>query len=304
MQPKNERKPSGCGLRSMTGYGRGKAEKGTCVAVAEIQSVNRRQLDIHLQLPRRPVLQEKVFHDLIQQRLSRGHVTAAIRLTSQEREADVAGLTRTQMRTAVETLRCAAAALGLRDDLRASHLLSLPPESREDEGWESDADAENAAVAAFTQALDALCEMRAAEGDRLRCDLEQRLRALRGFLDRIRGRAPHVVAAYRELLQRRLAEAGHEAALEDEPFRRELLLFSTRSDITEETIRLDSHFEQARVFLESREPVGRTLDFLVQEMSREINTLGAKASDAQISRDVVAFKTELDRFREQVQNVE
>ncbi len=304
MQPENERKQSGRGLRSMTGYGRGQAEKGTCAAIAEITSVNRRQLDIRLQLPRCPALRETVFHDLIQQRLSRGHVTATIRLTSQDRETGVAGLTRTQMRTAVETLRANAAALGLRDDLCASHLLQLAPGSHEEEGPEPDPDAEEAAVAAFMQALDALCAMRAAEGARLRCDLQRRLIVLRGILDTIRVRTPDVVAAYREALQRRLADAGHEAALEDEPFRRELLLFTTRSDITEETTRLDSHFEQAHDFLGSPEAVGRTLDFLVQEMSREINTLGAKASDAQISRAVVAFKTELDRFREQVQNVE
>ncbi len=304
MQTENERTPSGHGLRSMTGYGCGKAEKGTRVAVVEIHSVNRRQLDVRLQLPRRLVLRETVFHDLVKKRLSRGHVTATIRFSSQDEDADGTGLTRTQMRTAVETLRANAAALGLRDDLCASHLLQLTPGSREGEGPESDPDAENAAVAAFMQALDALCAMRAAEGERLRCDLERRLTVLRGILDTIRARAPDVVVAYRETLQRRLAEAGHVTALEDEPFRRELLLFATRSDITEETTRLDSHFEQAHDFLGSREPVGRTLDFLVQEMSREINTLGAKASDAQISGAVVAFKTELDRFREQVQNVE
>ncbi len=297
-------KPVRHGLRSMTGYGRAEAVEGAFVAVAEISSVNRRQLDIRIHLPRCLALREVVFNDLVQTRLSRGHVTASVHLTSSDAMAGVNGLSRSQAHAAIEALRATAATLGLTDDLCASHLLQLTAVQRDAREPLTDAAAESAAVAAFTAALDALCDMRVVEGTRLGRDLTQRLESLRRRTERITTRAPEVAVAYRDLLQRRLAEAGHDAALEDEAFRRELLLFATRSDITEEITRLHSHFEQAADFLRSKQAVGRALDFLVQEISREINTLGSKASDARISREVVEFKTELDRFREQVQNVE
>lgn len=294
----------GQGLSSMTGYGRGEATEGACAAIAEICSVNRRQFDIRLQLPRCLALRETAFIEKARARLSRGHVTGSVQVMSKNGNPGVNGLSLAQCQAAIGALRDAAASLGLRDDLCASHLLRLSAESGTPSFADSAATVESVAMTAFSEALEALCGMRVEEGARLERDLKQRLAWLRGRVDVIAARAPEVPVAHRALLQKRLEEAGHAGALEDDALRRELLLFATRSDITEELTRLRSHFEQADEFIRSRGPVGRALDFLVQEMGREINTLGVKAADARISREVVGFKTQLDRFREQVQNIE
>lgn len=286
----------------MTGYGRGESVHGAFTAVAEINSVNRRQLDVRLQLPHCLASRETRFAGLVKKRLSRGQVTGFVSLNAPA--ANKTGWSREQTRAIIEDLRETALELGLPDDLRASHLLQLSSLKRETNIETPHPDAEHAAVKAFEEALDALCVMRAREGERLRGELEQMLVRLQQRLDAIAARAPAVVSAYRSVLQRRLAEAEQDAALEDDAFRRELLLFASRSDVTEEITRLRSHFEQTSACLQGNQATGRALDFLAQEMSREINTLGAKAADVAITRMVVKFKTELDRFREQVQNME
>lgn len=299
-----EARTEGRGLRSMTGYGRGESTVGACTVIAEICSVNRRQLDIRLQLPRGLASRETVFTEKVRARLSRGQVTGSVQIVASEGNAGVNGLSLAQCQAAIGALRETAASLGLPDDLRASHLLRLSADPGTPSFAETAATVESAAVTAFKDALETLCGVRTEEGGRLERDLKQRLECLRRHVDVIAARAPDVPVAYRALLQQRLEEAGHAGALEDEALRRELLLFATRSDITEEITRLRSHFEQADEFIRARGPAGRGLDFLAQEMAREINTLGVKAADARISREVVAFKTELERFREQVQNVE
>ena len=146
--------------------------------------------------------------------------------------------------------------------------------------------------------------MREKEGKHLAADLETRLATLVAGVAEIRKVAPETVKRYREQLHARVAEAGLTVPLDDERLVKEVVFFADRCDISEELTRLESHFKQFRDCLTSKEPVGRTLDFLSQEMNREINTIGSKANDAAVSKEVVTLKTELERFREQVQNVE
>jgi len=147
--------------------------------------------------------------------------------------------------------------------------------------------------------------MRAREGDHLAKDLAARITSMRKAATTIQQNAPQVALRYREQLLTRIKSAGLEApALEDERLIKEVVYFADRSDISEELTRLQSHFQQFDDCLKSKEPVGRTLDFLAQEMNREINTIGSKANDSLISREVVTLKAELEKFREQAQNVE
>jgi uncharacterized protein (TIGR00255 family) len=147
--------------------------------------------------------------------------------------------------------------------------------------------------------------MRRREGEALERDLEGRLGQIRSALDRVRTLAPDVVSRYRQQLVQRLQAAGLEGiTIDDERILRELVVFADRSDISEEVARIDSHFQQYEDCRKSREAVGRKLDFLAQEFHREINTIGSKANDARIAAEVVLMKTELERFREQVQNIE
>ena len=153
--------------------------------------------------------------------------------------------------------------------------------------------------------MDALVKMREREGAHLEQDLETRIKVVRQAVGRIDKEAPQVVERHRQNLLDRVKAAGVQVSgMEDERLLKEVVFFADRSDISEELTRLQSHFQQFDDCLKSVEPVGRTLDFLAQEMNREVNTIGSKANDPRISKDVVVLKTELERFREQVQNVE
>jgi uncharacterized protein (TIGR00255 family) len=158
---------------------------------------------------------------------------------------------------------------------------------------------------ALQQALAEMLKMREREGKSLEKDLVSRMKEMKQAVQRIAKRAPEVQVRYREQLQQRIKSAGLDMPqVEDERLIKEVVYFADRSDITEELTRLQSHFGQFDASLKSKEPVGRTLDFLSQEMNREVNTIGSKANDAEIAREVVTIKAELERFREQVQNIE
>ena len=148
-------------------------------------------------------------------------------------------------------------------------------------------------------------KMREREGTHLAKDLGQRIATARRSVERVQKQAPEVVKRYQEQLRERIKNAGLEMpGVEDERLLKEIVYFADRSDISEELTRLQSHFQQFDDCVKSKEPVGRTLDFLAQEMNREVNTIGSKANDSMISREIVTLKAELEKFREQVQNVE
>ena len=195
--------------------------------------------------------------------------------------------------------------MGLRDDLSLETILRLPGVM---EGGEDEVDPVAMLPAlkrALGQALGQLQEMRSKEGSNLGRDLAKRLASLRRITKRVAKRAPKVIEHHRARLLERLAKADIDVAdADDERFLREVVYFTDRSDISEELTRLESHFDQVDGCLTSDEPVGRKLDFLAQEMFREVNTIGSKANDSEISQEVVTLKTELEKIREQVQNVE
>ena len=290
----------------MTGRGVGAAAGRLARVEVELSSVNRKQLDVDVGLPRFLVAQESRVLETVQGRLSRGRVTGEIRVTwAEAAQAAGAKVDLGLARATVGALRAAAKKLGLPDDLQASDLLSLPGLVALEHG-KRDLDALWPTVRqALEAALAKLQAMRKKEGAALGRDLRMRLGILRKLANEIAARAPAVVAAYRANLLKRIAAAlpGSDLAA-DERLLKEVALFADKADVAEELVRLDSHFRQADDLLKRGGVVGRALDFLVQEMGREINTIGSKANDAEIARRVVAAKAELERFREQVQNVE
>ena len=290
----------------MTGRGVGAAAGRLARVEVELSSVNRKQLDVDVGLPRFLVAQESRVLETVQGRLSRGRVTGEIRVTwAEAAQAAGAKVDLGLARATVGALRAAAKKLGLPDDLQASDLLSLPGLVALEHG-KRDLDALWPTVRqALEAALAKLLAMRKKEGAALGRDLRARLGILRKLASEIAVRAPAVVVAYRANLLKRIAAAlpGSDLAA-DERLLKEVALFADKADVAEELVRLDSHFRQADDLLKRGGVVGRALDFLVQEMGREINTIGSKANDAEIARRVVAAKAELERFREQVQNVE
>jgi uncharacterized protein (TIGR00255 family) len=291
-------------MKSMTGYGRGECARDGFKITAELGAVNRRQSEISVNLPRELEMLEAPVRDAINARVARGRVTARIAIHA-------AG-GKISSRINVPLAKAYAAELGrLAKQLKLSGGVTLDQIARAPGVFQSDeelADAETilpVVEKALRQALDALVKMRGREGAHLARDLAARIEIMRRAVEKVQQQAPLTAENYRRHLLERIKGAGIEAiAPDDERLLKEVVVFADRSDISEELTRLQSHFQQFEDCRKSKEPVGRTLDFLAQEMNREINTIGSKANDAVISREVVTLKAELERFREQAQNVE
>ena len=291
--------------RSMTGFGRGVAVRGGLRVEVEISSVNRKQLDVVLNLSKSLAALESRVHEAVGRVLSRGRISVVVnvRESDQQRRESVR-VDEALAGAYLKVLRASAKKHKLPDDLSASALLGLPGVVRL-ESPEDDVESIWPIVQrAVQQALKEIDRMRASEGQALAHDLEARIQLKLGLLAEIRQHAPAAVARYREALRQRIQALRLETEIPVERLEREVVMFAERADITEEMTRLDSHLRQAAGLLRGKEPSGKALDFVAQEMGREINTIGSKANDAEIARRVVLFKTELDRFREQVQNIE
>ena len=290
----------------MTGHGRGEAARDGFKVTAEISSVNRKQSEISLNLPRELDVLEASVRDLLHRKIARGRLTVRVTLHSSSGSASARMHINLLLAKAYASeLRKLARSLKLSGELTLDQLLRAPGVFQTDEEL-ADANAIWPAVEkSLNTALGALIKMRQREGAHLAGDLTARIQVMRRSTTRIQDQAPKSAERYRQQLTERIKSAGLPTlATDDERLLREVVLFADRSDITEELTRLQSHYQQFEDCLKSAEPVGRTLDFLAQEMNREINTIGSKANDRLISREVVTLKAELERFREQAQNVE
>lgn len=291
-------------LKSMTGFGEGAASSAEIRVTVELGSVNRKQLDININLPRNLVALDAQVQSMVRTEFSRGRVSGVIRVDAADGSAGAVKVDDQLAAQYVEGIRKVSGKLKLNDDLGAETIARLPGVVSIEQ---DDLNADHVSVVldeALGKALRGLSKMRAVEGKALEKDLRERLGLLDELVKSIRKLAPTVVSCYREKLFQRLEETGLENLATDERIVKEIAIFADRCDISEELTRLKSHLAQTRKLLRSTEPVGRTLDFLCQELFREINTVGSKANEVEITRQVVAFKTELERIREQVQNIE
>lgn len=284
-------------MNSMTGFGRASAPLGDAVVVVQVNAVNRKSLDLTMRLPEAWSGLESALTERVRQVATRGKVHLQVALEAAGgREGDVAG--------ALERLRSLAEEHGVafNPDLRL--LWELGAERRGAAEPELDEAVEMAVLAAADEALRALAAMRAREGEALLIDFLMRLDTLRRHVAAVAERAPLVAPNYRELLLRRLREAGLELDLADERVLREVALFADRCDVTEELTRLRSHLQQLDTLLRARGEIGRKGEFILQEVGREVHTIGSKANDLEVARHVIELKNELERVREQMANVE
>lgn len=293
-------------MKSMTGYGRGECiAKGTRITV-ELSSVNRKQAEVSLSVPSELESIESDLRDLILGSVSRGRVSGKVTLQrSGVNRASGVSINEAQAKAYRSELTKLAESLKIPDNLSLDSLLRLPGVMETSEPA-LDAKVFCAPVKrALAQSLDGLLAMREKEGANLARDLTKRLCKLHRIVKRVARRAPNVLKHHRERLIERLKNANVEVpGMDDERLLKEVVYYTDRTDITEELTRLNSHFAQLEECLSDNMPVGRKLDFLAQEMFREINTIGSKANDANISSEVVTLKTELEKIREQVQNIE
>ena len=290
----------------MTGYGRGDCSQDGFKITVELSSVNRKQAEISLNLPRELEMLEGPMRDLINRHIARGRLTARVALHAASGNSAVRmHLNLPLARAYARELNRLARQLRLNGSATLDHLVRAPGVFQTDEQIAEEENFWPAVQRALNQALAALVKMREREGAHLKADLVDRIRVMRKAVTQVEKDAPKVAEHYRKQLVERIRAAGLAGpGAEDERLLKEVVYFADRSDITEELTRLRSHFQQFDDCLKSREPVGRVLDFLAQEMNREVNTIGSKANDSRISRQVVTLKAELEKFREQAQNVE
>ena len=291
-------------MKSMTGYGKGVVSREGRELTVELKSVNHRFLDVSIRLPRVLSCIEDTLRTTIASRLSRGHVDVFVNYRNTRSDAKTVRVDETLLSAYVAAARTANEALNLRDDLTLSNVLRLPDVT---EIVPSDEDADELialAKDAAELALDGLVEMRVAEGARLKTALLSGVNAMDAFREEILARAPFVAEEYRKKLNERIEAVLSDAEIDRARLATEVALFADRCCIDEELVRLKSHIAQFRAYLEASEPVGRNMDFIVQEMNRECNTIGSKANDAALTKSVLACKAEIEKLREQIQNVE
>jgi len=291
-------------IASMTGYGRAEARGSRLAVVVEARSLNHRFLEIVVKLPRALSAHEPGVRQLVQARLSRGRLDVSVGV---RRIAGSQNVVRTDLALGADYVRSARAladALGLAADLALADLLRLPGVVSVEEAEDEDGESGLLLKDATQQALDELVRMRQAEGAALAADLAGHLATLEAWAAGLVGILPAVLARIQERLRARIHALLDEASPDPGRVVQEAAILAARSDVAEELARLRSHCGQFRALLGAGGPVGRQLDFLLQEMHREVNTIASKADDGEMVARVLEARTVVERLREQAQNVE
>ena len=291
-------------ISSMTGFGRATVASDGREITIELKSVNHRYLDLAFRMPRHIGFIEDVLRQLLSEQLSRGHVDIYVNYRNTRMDARTVVIDEALMGAYLTAARKAAAQYELKDDISLSTAMRFPDVTDVIEA-EEDRDAVAAlAREAALRAVTALKRMRAGEGERLCNDLLNRVTTVESIAAKIDTRAPFVVEEYRTKLSERIESMLGGVEVDRTRLATEVALFADKASINEELVRLASHVTEMRKVLGSDEAAGRRLDFVVREMNREFNTMGSKANDAEITNLVIAGKGEIEKIREQVQNIE
>ena len=291
-------------IRSMTGYGRAQEILEGREITVEIRSVNHRFFEFSSRVPRAYAYLEEKLKSLLQSRIARGKVEAAVTVVTLEGESSDVQINNALAAEYLDALRQMGRTLGIQDDVTVSALarfgdIFVVRRAQEDmdQIWEL--------VRQVAQkALDGFVAMREVEGNRLRADLENRLAAIGTLVGQVEEQSPRTVANYRARLTQKMNEVLGQAGIDEQRILAEAAIFADHIAVDEETVRLRSHLKAFGEIMDSGQAVGRKLDFLVQEMNREANTIGPKGQDVEVARMVVEIKSEIEKIREQIQNIE
>lgn len=291
-------------LLSMTGYGSAKGSVEGQEITVELKSVNNRYLDCSVRLPRNFLFAEDTVKQAVSAGVSRGKVDVFVSAQASQDSGTVVSVNEELARGYRDAVARIAETLGLESGLNAFSLARFP-DVLTVERRELDKDKAAAALSEITaKAVEEFNAMREREGERLRRDMLGKLETIEGLVSVVEERSPQTVREYRERLEARLRDILADRSLDEQRVITEAAIFADRTAVDEETVRLHSHIAQFRTMLEEGSPIGRKMDFLVQEFNRESNTIGSKCSDASLAKVVVDLKSEIEKIREQLQNVE
>ena len=288
----------------MTGFGREHRIIGGREYLVEIRSVNSRYYEFNAKLPRAYMYLEEKLKTLIKGKISRGKVEISLSVYNISGKETAVSVNEGVVENYITALRAAGEKFGLMDDLTLSSVFRMTDafnvvraEEDEEEIWAAVKEVAEAALTRFV-------EMRETEGEKMKADVLEKLGNIEAMIEKVCEYSPDNVRAYREKLTAKMAEILGDKQIDEQRILLEAGLFAEKTAVDEETVRLKSHFSQFRSMLDSPEPVGRKLDFLVQELNRETNTIGSKAQDIRVTRIVVDVKSEIEKIREQIQNIE
>lgn len=291
-------------MRSMTGFGRERSIIGGKEYLVEIRSVNSRYCELSAKLPRSYTYLEEKLKALVKDTVSRGKAEIFLSVTDVESRSTAVAVNIPVIKNYLEEMRRCGKELGLNDNLALTDIFRMTDaftvvrcEADEDEIW--------AAVKSVAEkALSHFAEMREKEGEKLRTDILDKLSNIEKMTLEVEKLSPKTTEAYRKRLYDKISEVLEDKQIDEQRILTEAAIFAEKTAVDEETVRLHSHFKQFREMCDSTEPIGRKLDFMVQELNRESNTIGSKAQDVSVTKLVIEMKSEIEKIREQIQNIE
>lgn len=291
-------------IRSMTGFGREHRVIGGREYLVEIRSVNSRYYEFNAKLPRQYMYLEEKLKSLVKEKISRGKVEVSLSVYNIQGKETAVTVNELVVENYLNAMRETAEKFGLKDDLTLSSIFRMSDafnvvraDVDEEEIWSAVKETAEEALAKFVA-------MRETEGEKMKADILSKLSNIETMIEKVCEYSPETVKAYRERLTAKMNEILENKQIDEQRILLEAGIFAEKIAVDEETVRLKSHFAQFRSMMETEELVGRKLDFLVQELNRETNTIGSKAQDLRITRIVVDVKSEIEKIREQIQNIE
>ncbi|HEX9063109.1 MAG TPA: YicC/YloC family endoribonuclease [Clostridia bacterium] len=291
-------------IKSMTGFGRGISQANGKEFVVEIKTVNHRYMDIFTKIPRQISFIEDRMRELVGKYISRGKIDIYVSYDDRGEESKTVILDEMLAKAYIDAIGLLKHKFQLNEEISVSLISRFPDVLRVEKVEENEDEIWQILKAALEEALEALVSMRLKEGKEIRSSLLEKADFIEKTVKHIKDRSPDIVKEYKAKLESRINELMEQQSIDESRLAVEVAFFADRCSIDEEIVRLGSHISQLRDTLNSDQPVGRKLDFLLQEMNREVNTIGSKANDLSITRSVIELKSELEKIREQIQNIE
>ena len=291
-------------IKSMTGYGRCERIIGTKKITAELKSVNHRFSDYNIKVPRQYGFLEDRVRQFISKEVARGKIDVYVSIESCGEADKTVTVNKELAGNYVEILRDLCETFSLKDDISVSTIASFTDIFRAEPKRDDEEEIWTAVSEVLADAVSSFISMRAREGERIERDLRERVTYMKSLANEIDKLSPMAVQVYKDKLYQKIKEVIDEREPDDARILTEVAIFADKVAVNEETVRLASHYDEFFTILDSNEPAGRKLDFLIQEINREVNTIGSKASDLEIAKLVVTLKGEIEKLREQIQNIE
>lgn len=291
-------------VRSMTGFGRAKTSENGLNITVEFKSVNHRYFEFTSRLPKGYMFLDEKLKSFCQQKISRGKLEAAVIIEDNSEGAAIVEVNATYADAYLAAIKSMAQRYHIKNDVKMSSLVTNPELFTVKKQTLPEETVTEAVLKTAKEAMESFISMREAEGERLKKDVKARTDFILERVAFVEERSPETVKAYREKLEQKIKELIGDVQIDEQRLLTETAIFADKVAVAEETVRLESHIKQFCSLLDSDEPIGRKLDFIVQEMNREANTIGSKAQDIEIAHTVVDIKSEIEKIREQIQNIE